>query len=208
MNFCAAILILKKKDEMSHFQCIMLYYFKKGKNATETHTHTRSVQCVEKVLCLIKCVKVIREVSWYYWHFGQIISWYGAVLCIGRCLAAPTRSQYWEKANTLKISKSIKLLVKMKNVYLILWRKHNGFFGQSNNLFGLHLRMAPLFPLLFPITFICILLIDFLLIFFYYCFILLLSFLYIHELSLLLHPSKYLLELELRHLEYSFLYKI
>ena len=31
MNFCAAILILK----VQHFWLIMLYYFKKGKNATE-----------------------------------------------------------------------------------------------------------------------------------------------------------------------------
>ena len=35
MNFCAAILILKMEENM-HFQCILLYYFKKGKNATET----------------------------------------------------------------------------------------------------------------------------------------------------------------------------
>ena len=36
MNFCAAILILKMKENMQHFWHIMLYYFKKGKNATET----------------------------------------------------------------------------------------------------------------------------------------------------------------------------
>ena len=35
MNFCAAILILKM-EENTHFQHIMLYYFKKSKNATET----------------------------------------------------------------------------------------------------------------------------------------------------------------------------
>ena len=35
MNFCAAILILEI-EENTHFQHIMLYYFKKGKNATET----------------------------------------------------------------------------------------------------------------------------------------------------------------------------
>ena len=35
MNFCAAILILKMKEDMQHFWHIMLYYFKKGKNATE-----------------------------------------------------------------------------------------------------------------------------------------------------------------------------
>ena len=34
MNFCAAILILKMED-MQHFLCVILYYFKTGKNATE-----------------------------------------------------------------------------------------------------------------------------------------------------------------------------
>ena len=36
MNFCAAILILKIEEYMQHFQRVMLYYFKKGKNPTET----------------------------------------------------------------------------------------------------------------------------------------------------------------------------
>ena len=36
MNFCAAILILKIEEDMQHFWWIMLYYFKKGKNSTET----------------------------------------------------------------------------------------------------------------------------------------------------------------------------
>ena len=34
MNFCVAILILKI-EENTHFQHIMPYFFKKGKNATE-----------------------------------------------------------------------------------------------------------------------------------------------------------------------------
>ena len=36
MNFCVAILILKMEEKKQHFQHIMLYYFKKDKNATET----------------------------------------------------------------------------------------------------------------------------------------------------------------------------
>ena len=35
MNFCVAILILKMEENMQHFQHIMLYNFKKGKNITE-----------------------------------------------------------------------------------------------------------------------------------------------------------------------------
>ena len=36
MNFRLAILTLKMKENKQHFQHIMLCYFKKGKNATET----------------------------------------------------------------------------------------------------------------------------------------------------------------------------
>ena len=36
MNFCAAILTLKMEEDVQHFQHIVLRYFKKGKNATET----------------------------------------------------------------------------------------------------------------------------------------------------------------------------
>ena len=38
----------------------------------------------------------------------------------------------WEITNILKISKLIKLLVKMKNMSFILWKKLNGLFGQPN----------------------------------------------------------------------------
>ena len=36
VNFCVAILILKMEEKKQHFRHIMLYYFKKGKNATKT----------------------------------------------------------------------------------------------------------------------------------------------------------------------------
>ena len=49
MNFCVAILILKMEEDTQHFQYIMLYYFKKGKDTTETQIK-RFVQCTEKVL--------------------------------------------------------------------------------------------------------------------------------------------------------------
>ena len=35
MNFCVAILTLKMEENTQHFQHIMHYYLKKGKNATE-----------------------------------------------------------------------------------------------------------------------------------------------------------------------------
>ena len=37
MNFCVAILIGKMEEKKQHFGHTMLYYFKKGKNATKTH---------------------------------------------------------------------------------------------------------------------------------------------------------------------------
>ena len=47
VNFCVTILILKMEGN-EHFWHIILYYFKKGKNITETKQGL--VQCVEKVL--------------------------------------------------------------------------------------------------------------------------------------------------------------
>ena len=38
----------------------------------------------------------------------------------------------WEIGDILKISKSIKLMVKMKNMSFILWKKLNGLFGQPS----------------------------------------------------------------------------
>ena len=41
VDFCVAILIMKMEENKQHFCHSVLYYFKKGKNATETHTHTK-----------------------------------------------------------------------------------------------------------------------------------------------------------------------
>ena len=43
VNFYVAILISKMEEEKQHFWHIMLYYFKKGKNATETHKKIRAL---------------------------------------------------------------------------------------------------------------------------------------------------------------------
>ena len=43
VNFCVAILTLKMEENMQHFWHIMLYYFKKGKNATKTHKKISTV---------------------------------------------------------------------------------------------------------------------------------------------------------------------
>ena len=72
------------------------------------------VQHVEKVLWLIKRVKSGLRSFLYYWHFGQIILCCGAVVCIGRCLAAtlafshkmPMAGDSWHTQN-IHISKFI-----------------------------------------------------------------------------------------------------
>ena len=70
------------------FLVYMLYYFKNGKNASETQEDLYSVwrRCCD--------LYVVCKVSWYYLHFGQIILCCGAVLYIGRCLAAPLPSTH------------------------------------------------------------------------------------------------------------------
>ena len=49
MNFCVAVLISKMEENKPHFQHIMLYYFKKGKNATETQEKICTVYGEEAV---------------------------------------------------------------------------------------------------------------------------------------------------------------
>ena len=118
---------------MQHFRHIMLYYFKKGKNATEMQKKICAVygesavadwMRMEKVLWLTECVKsgslsFVLEISrWTMLHapVDQLkltaINW-------------DIENQHyttWEIANILKMSKSIKLSVKMKNVSFI-WQK-------------------------------------------------------------------------------------
>ena len=81
------------EENMQHFQHIMLYYFKKGKNATEMQKKICAVYGKAKFNWL-NVSEVDCEAFWYYWHFGQIILCCGAVLCIGICLAATLASAH------------------------------------------------------------------------------------------------------------------
>ena len=69
VNLCVAILILKMEENMRRSCHIMLYYFKEGKNATEKQQ--RFVQCMEKELRLIECVKVVCKVSCWTFLAGR-----------------------------------------------------------------------------------------------------------------------------------------
>ena len=65
VNFCVAILILKMEEHKQHFWYIMLYYFRKGKNATETQEKICAVYGKGAVTDQM-CQKVVCKVSWYY----------------------------------------------------------------------------------------------------------------------------------------------
>ena len=83
MNFCVAILILKTEEDMQHFCHIMLYYFKKGKNATET----------QKKICAVYREGAVTDRTcqkWFAKFLGTIDIWPNNsslwdLLLIGRC---------------------------------------------------------------------------------------------------------------------------
>ena len=117
------------------FSHIMFYFFKKSKNTTEMQKKICAV-CGEGAVTDRTCQK------WFVkFHTEDFL------LDNAPGLGRPVEVDYdqmetltennqrctmWEVANILKISKSLKLLVKMKNVSLILWKKTYGLFGQPN----------------------------------------------------------------------------
>ena len=60
MNFYAASLILKMEEEMQHFWCILLYYFKKGKHTAEMQKKICAV-CGEGAVTDRTCQKWLVE---------------------------------------------------------------------------------------------------------------------------------------------------
>ena len=131
VNFCVTILILKMK-ESTHFQHVMLYYFKKGKNTTETQN--KICAGMEKVLGLIEHVQSgLRSLVLELSRWTMLQSGRPAAVDSDQIETFIENNQHcttWEIADILKISKSIKLLVKMKNVSLILWKKPYRLIGQ------------------------------------------------------------------------------
>ena len=71
----------------------MLYYFKKGKNVTETQKKMCAVYG-EGAVTAQTCQKLFARFLGTIDNFGQIILCCGAVLFIGRCLAAPLASTH------------------------------------------------------------------------------------------------------------------
>ena len=66
VTFCVAVLILKMEENTQHFQHITLYYFKRGKNATETYTKKICVLYGEGAVTDRMCQK------WFKW-FEKIL---------------------------------------------------------------------------------------------------------------------------------------
>ena len=106
---------------MQHFQHIMLYYFKKGKNPTEMRKR--------KKICAAYGEGAVTDQTCQKWfekfHTGDFLL--GDTLWSDRLVEIDSdqikilieNNQHyatWEIADILKISKSIKLLVQMKNV--------------------------------------------------------------------------------------------
>ena len=120
---------------MQHFWHIMLYYFKKCENAIEMQKKISAVGG-EGAVTDRTCQK------WFVKFCAGGFSlddaaWLGRPVevdsdQIETLIDNNQHSITREIANILKISKSIKLLVKMKSVSLILQKKLNGLFGQPN----------------------------------------------------------------------------
>ena len=127
LNFYAGILILKMEENMQYFWHIMLYYFKNGKNATETR----------KKICAVYGDGAVTDRTYQkrFMKFHARDFSLDDALQLGipvevdndqieTLIESNQCYTMQEIANILKISKSIKLLVKIKNVSFILWKKN------------------------------------------------------------------------------------
>ena len=127
-EFLLAILILKKEENTQHFWYVILYYFKKGKNAPE----------VQKKICAVygegtvtdrMCQKWLVKISHWKMLYNPV-DWLKLIVIIIKTLTENNQCYTtWEISDILKISKSMKLLVKMKNRSFILWKKLYGLLA-------------------------------------------------------------------------------
>ena len=133
MNFCVAILILEM-EENTHFQHIMLYYFKKGKNATEMQE--------KKKICGVYGKGSVTDQTCQKWFvkfcaghssLDNAPRWGRPVEVdsdqIETLIESNQHSAMQEIADILKISKSTKSLAKMENVSFIFWKNQTYWFG-------------------------------------------------------------------------------
>ena len=136
-DFWIAILILKMEENMQYFWHIIFYYFKRGKNTTE-------MQKKKKICAVYREGVVIDQMcqkGFVNFHAGEFFlddapqSGRPVEVDSNQIETLIENNQHyttWEIVYILKISKPIKLLVKMKNVPFILQKKTNELFGQPN----------------------------------------------------------------------------
>ena len=137
VNFCVAIFILKIEERKQLFWHILLHYFKKVKNATE----------MQKKMCAVYGEGAVTDGMCQKWFMKKFNAgdfplddapWFSRPTEVDsdQIKTLIENNQFytrWEIADILKISKSIKLSVKMKNVSFVLQKKLNGLFGQPNS---------------------------------------------------------------------------
>ena len=94
VNFCAAVLILKMEENTQHFWHIILYYFRKGRKATEMQEEICAV-CGEGAVTDQMCQK------WFVKFLGTIDILGKQFFAVrrkesytGKCLAAPLPSTH------------------------------------------------------------------------------------------------------------------
>ena len=128
MGFYLTILILEMEENKQHFWHIMLYYFKKGKYMTEMQKKIWAVYG-EGAVTDQMCQKWFARFHAGDWSLDDA-PWSGRQVDVDsdQIETLTENNQHsiaWEKnIHILKISKSMELLVKMKNVSFILWKKH------------------------------------------------------------------------------------
>ena len=113
----------------------MLYYFKKGKNAIDTQKKICAVYG-ESAMTYQTCQKWFVNFCAGDFSLDNALWSSGPVEGDSNQIEILTESNQHhtmqEISNILKISKSIKLLVKIKNMSFILRKKTYRLFGQSN----------------------------------------------------------------------------
>ena len=119
MDFCVAIFILKMEEIMQHIWSIMLYYFKKGKT-TETQKKICVIYGLQSFLVLLT-----------FWPNNSLLG--GRLMHWKMFISTPGLYPLEVSNGRYSICKSIKSVMKKKNVCFILWKKYNRHFGQSSN---------------------------------------------------------------------------
>ena len=125
VNCYAAILILKIEENMQHFWCIMPYYFKKSK---------KQLKCKKYLPVYGEGAVIDRRCQSGLWSFlVQMTFWPNYSLLWGCPIhwkmfsntpgLYPLEGNRGEIADILKISKSIKLLVKIKMCLFLYGKK-------------------------------------------------------------------------------------